>query len=314
MTRGRSRLLGSSMAVAMMAVSARARATTAQDAAAAQALFEDGKRLMNAKDYARACPKFAESQRLDPGLGTVLWLGDCHAKNGQLASAWASFKDAEALATREKDSRVTVAREEAARLEPRLSKLTIRVPQAARIPGLEVQRDGAKLGEPLWGTAVPTDGGLHVIRASGPHKKPWEGRVQVPTEGGSAGIDIPVLEDAPDETERDGSTQRIVGLGLGGVGLVGLVVGTIVGLQVKPKADEADPFCRGNQCTKPGFDLRNDARSLATLSTIAFIAGGALLVGGGIVFFTAPHGTGAKAAVVPAATPTGGGAFFVGVF
>ena len=72
--------------------------TSAADKAAAQALFDEGKRLMDAGQFAQACPKFADSEKLDPGVGTLLNLGVCYEKNGQTASAWATYKEAASAA------------------------------------------------------------------------------------------------------------------------------------------------------------------------------------------------------------------------
>jgi hypothetical protein len=74
-------------------------------------LFEQGKALVERGNFPDACPKFAESLRLDPGLGTMLWLADCLENNGQTASAWAQFKEAAAAAALSRDPREKIARE-----------------------------------------------------------------------------------------------------------------------------------------------------------------------------------------------------------
>jgi hypothetical protein len=77
-------------------LSGSASAQTSSDKAAAQALFDAGKRLLSERKYAEACPKLAESQRLDPAPGTLMNLADCYEKAGLTASAWATWLEAAA--------------------------------------------------------------------------------------------------------------------------------------------------------------------------------------------------------------------------
>jgi thioredoxin-like negative regulator of GroEL len=70
----------------------------ADDTAGAQALFNDGKKLMTSGKYADACPKLEESQRLAPAIGTKFNLADCYEHTGRLASAWAAFLSVAAAA------------------------------------------------------------------------------------------------------------------------------------------------------------------------------------------------------------------------
>ncbi len=60
---------------------------SAEKAASAQALYDEGLRLMGVGEFAAACPKFAASQKLDPAMGTKFRLADCYEKIGKTASA-----------------------------------------------------------------------------------------------------------------------------------------------------------------------------------------------------------------------------------
>ena len=80
------RLLGLLVALVVGSHARSVLAQNASDAAAAEALFDQGKAAMAAHRYSDACPKFHESNRLDEGIGTSLWLAECYEKNGQSAS------------------------------------------------------------------------------------------------------------------------------------------------------------------------------------------------------------------------------------
>src|SRR5512136_2811036 len=73
---------------------ARSEQPVVRDPAAAEVLFREGRKLVAANDFAAACPKFAESQRLDPAVGTLLNWAACEEHVGKLASAWQRWKEA----------------------------------------------------------------------------------------------------------------------------------------------------------------------------------------------------------------------------
>src|SRR5437016_4621333 len=123
------------------------------DIATAQALFEDGKRLMQQGKYAEACPKLVESQRLDPGGGTLLAIALCHEGEGKTATAWADFNIALTEARKDKHAnREAAATDHIKALDAKLTKARIVV--AKKIDGLEVRRDGTLVGEAQWGTPL----------------------------------------------------------------------------------------------------------------------------------------------------------------
>ena len=169
--------------------------------AVAEHLFEEGRARLVEKDYAAACPKLAESQRLDPSIGTALYLAACYEKLGKTASAWALFREAEELAAREGDAkRASLARARADALAPTLSKLVIVVPESARVPGLTVVRDGTRVGEPIWGAGVPIDPGAHVVEVTAPDKQPF--RVSVDVSAPLVEVVVPILENVSHARRR----------------------------------------------------------------------------------------------------------------
>jgi serine/threonine-protein kinase len=297
-----------------------ARAQTASDKAAAEALFREGRRLFDAGSYPAACAKLAESERLDPAPGTLLNLAGCYEKNGQTASAWATFK--EAVSASHQKGRADweeLARTRAAALEPALSRLTISV-AASSLDGLQVHRDGAAVGQAEWGTPIPVDPGPHVIDATAPGRTAFHQSVDVG--GGGTNVTVSIPELAVDSgggrggegggsdasAPSPGSTQRIIGLTVAGAGVVGIGIGAVFGIVAMNKENSAlGSDCTADKyCNQQGLQLGQDAHSAATASTIAFAAGAVAVAGGLTLYFLAPKNPAAPAVGLRASGLPGG--------
>jgi serine/threonine-protein kinase len=299
-----------------MLAAAHGHAQSAADAAAAEALFDEALKLMEAGKQAEACPKLAESQRLDPGVGTMLYLGDCYQQIGKTASAWATFREA-AYAARAGGQldREKTALELADKLKPVLSTLTI-VVEPKDLQGLEVSNDGKPVRKALWGTAIPVDPGEVGVEAVAPGKQRWATRVAIPKGPASITTTVPVLKDEPvaappvapppaatepapsrpppaarDPGPDPGGTQRTVGWIVGGVGLAALGAGTFFALRAKSLDSDADSECRRDDtdlCSAEGVGFAEDAGSAATIATIAFGVGIVGVGTGATLLLTAP--------------------------
>jgi hypothetical protein len=164
----------------------------AADTAAAQAMFDQGKKLMGEKKYAEACAKFEESQKLDPGLGTQKNLAICYESLGRTATAWSLYLDvaSQAKATNQAD-REKQARDAAKALEPKLSKLVIQVDSPAA--DIEVKRNGEVVGQASWGTPIPVDPGSLNITAVAPGRKLWQTSITIDKPGETT-LKVPELE------------------------------------------------------------------------------------------------------------------------
>lgn len=290
----------------------------AQDATAAAVLAYDEAEALMAQGRVRdACPRYAESHRLDPQLGTLLHLAECLERNGQTATAWSRFREAAELAEKRSDPRQELATQRASALVPRLSKIRINV-----APGSEptVDRDSLIIGKPLWGTPVPTDPGLHRITASAPGHKPWSVVIEVKPDASTTTIEVPPLqrEGAPvaaatavaappaapppaqpapaAPAEQSKSSARWSALLVGGAGVVGVGIGSYFGLHSMSLKDDASEHCDGNLCDAEGVGLKEDAIAAGNVSTAAFIIGGAALAAGVVMWIAlAPDDAPAKA-------------------
>ena len=289
-------------AVALHAVAVQAQSDAGPRTLAVQ-LFDEAEALLLKDRVAEACPKYAESYRLDPQLGVLTYLAECYEKNGQLASAWSTFRDAEDLARRRGDARAEPARQRAAALEPKLSYVVIQVPEGVRAPGLEVLRDGTPIAQVLWGTRTAVDTGTHRVEARAPGHKPWLQQVTIADAAQSITVEVPKLarEPAADHVgagaagpsaarDNPGASGRIAAIAVGGIGIVGVGVGGFFGLSAQASLSDAKGLCNeADYCTPRGDELRRSAKSKALVATVATGVGVAALVTAGILWFRAPR-------------------------
>lgn len=306
------------LSVALGLLSSHGNAQSSPQKVAADTAFDEGKRLMDKGDFPTACARFAESQRLDPASSTLIWLGTCFEKTGQLASAWSTFREAAALAAQQgRSDREKLAREHVAALEPRLSKVSFSA--QSHLAGMILKLDDVEIGQALWGTPIPIDAGPHQLRVHAPgfqeaivpfriEKSSKIKEIILPTlipvspaastkpANPPAPTSVPSAEpsvssSAPESSPAVGypgesggdpgafSGRQIGGLILGGTGLILGGIGGLGQLDAQAKARDA----RGQH----NRALYDEANRQQTLSISGIFLGGAMLAGG-IVLFLLP--------------------------
>ncbi|AUX43898.1 hypothetical protein SOCE26_053540 [Sorangium cellulosum] len=287
----------------------------AADKALAEGLFQDGKRLMDEGKISEACAKLAESQRVDPTVGTLLNLAVCHEKEGKTASAWAEFKEASALSAGiGQQDRSQFAAKRAAALEAHLTRLALEVAQP--VPGMVITLNGKELSAAAaTGTGIPVDPGAAAIEAKAPGKQPWSQQVTLDPGSGTKQVTIPPLADIPAPAQAApappaprpaaappppasstaaapgpaGSPMRTLGFIAGGVGVASLGVGAVLGVMTLRRAADVEDGCSGSfGCSPADVATNEDARTTALVSTITVGAGLACLGAGVALVLMSP--------------------------
>jgi hypothetical protein len=263
------------LAALLLAGTAGATGQPARDPTSADDLFRQGRALATADDYPHACPKFAESPRLDPAAGTLLNLADCEEHIGHLASAWEHFKElSDELPST--DERKEIALERARLLERRLPRLTIEL-SFDTAPDATVWRDTVELGRASLGVALPVDPGEHTVLVIQP------GHVRRPSTFGLAEGQSRVLVVGPGEviplqgaaTAEVGAPstshggKRTAGWIVGGVGIAALATGAYFGVSALEKRGDSDAHCNNGVCSDAAsVQAYEDAKGYARVADV----------------------------------------------
>jgi hypothetical protein len=287
---------------------------------AAEALFEQGRELLDLGRYATACQRFEASQKLDPGLGTLLFLGECYDKLGKSASAWRAFSEAARLASRKSDEeRGRLARIRASALEPAVPQLRVRVaPETRALPSVEYTLNGLELPARDLEQPLRVDPGRALLRVTAPGHQRWETEIGILEGGSFAVVDVPELAPersaragpnawdgfaspgleqhpgsgrAPGELEPRSNGLRTAGWIVVTVGLAGVGAGVYFGLRAVHEAERSKSVSHcplPDRCYADGLELRDDARNHAHLSDLGIGIGASLVVGGSLLVLLAP--------------------------
>jgi hypothetical protein len=312
-------------ALAIAILVASASAVHADARAEAILLFDQGIKEMKAGNFEKACKSFEDSNARYPDSGTKGSLARCYEKLGKLASSWLLWRtlaDTAPTSALRKD-----AANQAAKLDKRVPKYVVKI--FAPTPGLSVTVDGKPAG--TSGLRVPIDAGPVAVVATAPGYQDWKTELTA-TEGATLTIQVPALVVAPKDdvivkppppivdTSGKRRKRRLIGATVTGVGVAAVVVGGIFGVSARGKFDDAKATCGGSidSCfadrVAEAQSQVDDARSAANLSSIMFGVGGALVVTGAVIWFTAPAAEQRGVAIAPTADASSAGFVVSGRF
>lgn len=297
------------------------RASFAQPSAAAvaQVLFEEGVALMEEHRLSEACPKLAESQRIDPGGGTLLNLAACWEGLGRFASAYATYNEAASVAVKDgRPEREELARRELTELRPKMSYVRVSIHRAE---GVETFLDDTRIGSAALGVALPVDPGSHVIAARAPGFRAYELRFEALPPGETVSLQIPDLEPEPRASAPPAATDapkprkpsparasdsrpRPLTIALGALGGAFVVLGGVSGGVAFAEKASSDAGCpTATTCTRDGAAAMDRAVGFAWGSTVSLAVGVAALTTATVLFFSERGG--------PATTARTSGALYV---
>jgi hypothetical protein len=256
-------------------------ATQADINARADDLFRKGREEQDRGNCQKALEHFRESHALKPGRGTLLNMGLCEKKLGQLAKALQHLEELlPQLPTG--DERRQIVRDALNEIKPKVPYLRI-VLRADSPAGTVVAYDDAELAPTMIGTDIPVDPGKHVIvvEAPGlPNRKydivMEEGKRQtLNVEPGVRG-EGPVPEASKPSPSNP---QRTAGFVVGGFGLASLVTGVLLAPVVVSDYREAEIECPTHRgCNSKALELADRGQTMAVLNTV-FLAAGVVAIG-----------------------------------
>lgn len=244
--------------------------------ARADDLFRKGRDEQDRGNCNKALEYFRESHALKPGRGTLLNMGLCEKKLGQLAKALMHLEELLPQLP-SGDDRRQIVRDSLAEIKPKVPYLRI-VLRADSPAGTMVAYDNAELAPTMIGTDIPVDPGKHVIVVEAPGLP--NRKYDIVMEAGKRQTlqvepGVP-SESKPIEPEQASSSnpQRTAGFVLGGVGIAGILTGVVTGAMAASANGEASDACPTRRgCNAETIEIADRGKTLSVVNTITLAVG-----------------------------------------
>jgi len=228
-------------------LAARAQSPGAVPDPVAQALFQDGRELVDKGQWDAGCTKFEASMLLYPAASTLLNIAHCYEHKAKLASAWSAYKrvqvlNRETIGEERRRAIDDMVAEQLTTLTPRIPKIKLTMKHEAL--GMTIRKDGEVLPAAVIGTEIPVDVGEHEIVVEAPGRRPFRQRFDAKERSMR---EIPIeLASENDPYPRDGAGVPAWAWVSGGGGL--LLLGLAGGFRVDQAYVEGrqSGICRGN--------------------------------------------------------------------
>src|SRR5262245_8380772 len=140
------------LALCLLSLASPLGASAQSNTAQAEAKFQEGRKLFDDGDYEKACAALADSDRLDPAIGTLGLLAAGHDKQGLIFTAWREYTETADRARAAHDNREQAARERADYTITQVPSIALRV--APDQKGIQITRNGRPVYEGEFGVPV----------------------------------------------------------------------------------------------------------------------------------------------------------------
>jgi hypothetical protein len=276
------RALACALALAMSPAMAGAQPTATTKEALRRAYEAD--QLFGAGKWQEAYDGFAAAEAMAHSPVFVLFMGHCRRNQGRLREAYGLYERVAgeklgAEAPQPFRDAIADAQREIEALRARMPSLRVLVTGATEVT---LTIDGT---EATPGEVTLLDPGSHALEASSGGKTVKQ---KVSLGEGAATADVTLAFPAAAEPASEGSL--VPGIVVTSFGALGLVLGAVAGGIAASMAGDLKDRCVDGHCPVEDEDELATAQALAIASTVGFVAGGVLVVTGGVLLFVRPGG------------------------